>query len=313
MTALEQLHTFTLDTLPTLDTVVIAALELFVESELPTIPDYQRPLVIGSGAAIVTGHILYNETSAVFADESNYQQKLAAAGDFIDGVVIISASGSKHAIEIAQHTSQHAIVPVTLLTCNAAAPAAEHVLSDQVRVFPKNREPYTNNVATYLGMILSKTKEDPSEILTAIARYQDTSSAQDMVEKYQKFSSYVFVVPTECTPVAQMIRIKFEEMFEPIVNGRAYGAEDIKHAKTVIPSVQQLIISLGVQNEHLLGVNDQVVQLPESASYGTVMALGYYLVGIIQQSHEPYFKNAIADYAATASAMFGQTINPIVE
>jgi hypothetical protein len=227
--------------------------------------------------------------------------------------VIISASGSKHAVEIAQHTSAHATVPVTLLTCNAAAPASEHVSPDQVRVFPKNREPYTNNVSTYLGMILSKTKEDPTEILAALRRYQDTSSVQEMTEQCQQFSSYVFVVPTLYTPVAQMIRIKFEEMFEPLVNGRAYGAEDIKHAKTVISSEQQLIISLGVQNEHLLGANDQVVSLPESASYGTVMALGYYLVGIIQQSHQPYFKESIAGYAETASRMFGQTINPIVE
>ena len=71
-------------------------------------------------------------------------------------VVVLSASGAKHAPRIVDTAHQYQ-KPVTLLTNTANAPAQMQLnnAADRVYVFPKNREPYTYNTSTYLGMILS--------------------------------------------------------------------------------------------------------------------------------------------------------------
>src|SRR3989344_1638876 len=146
-----------------LDQAFLNALKLFQEQRLPTLklPSFKRLLVVGSGNAAVTGKILFQGTDAVFADESTYLQKLNVVKS-IDGAVIISASGGKHAPIIAKELQKRK-KKVILLTTNINAPAREYV--DEMIVFPKQSEPYTYNTSTYLGMILSKTKENPKIIL----------------------------------------------------------------------------------------------------------------------------------------------------
>ena len=81
----------------------------------------------------------------------------------IDGAVLFSASGSKHAVLIAEVLKERS-VETWLLTNNVNALAKRFIPDERIIIFPKNREPYTYNTSTYLGMILSKTKEDPAEI-----------------------------------------------------------------------------------------------------------------------------------------------------
>ena len=162
-TNLETLKTFDLTSLPNLDVVTLGALELFASEDLPelNLGNYKRPLVLGSGNAAVTGKILFENTDAVLADESTYAGKLDNISG-IDGAVLLSASGSKHAITISQDLKKRGI-ETRLLTNNIDAPAKEFIDEDKFFVFPKNREPYTYNTSTYMGMILGKTKEDSSK------------------------------------------------------------------------------------------------------------------------------------------------------
>ena len=124
---IETLESFTLETIPDLDVVVLAALELFQKETVPQIPLtlYKRPLVVGSGNAEATGRIIFEQTDAIFASESNYENKLKNISA-IDGVVLISASGGKHAPSIAKKAKalgKH----VTLITTTTESEASKEI------------------------------------------------------------------------------------------------------------------------------------------------------------------------------------------
>ena len=123
------------ESLINLDECVVSALELFIKKGLPKLDlgNYKRLLVVGSGNAIVTGKILFEDKDAVFADESSYLKKLEAVE--VDAAFLISASGGKHAPIIAKELKKRKI-KTFLLTNNPDAPAKAVV--DKTFVFPKN-------------------------------------------------------------------------------------------------------------------------------------------------------------------------------
>lgn len=305
-----ELDTFTLEALPDLDLVTKGALELFAAHELPK-PDlkrFNRPLVVGSGNAAATGVMLFDDTDAVFADESSYLQKLDAI-PAIDGAYVISASGSKHAVGIIEALIARSI-PTVLLTTVEASPAGMLLPSEVVHVYPKNREPYTYNTSTYLGMLLSKTNEDP----TAIAAHIETVVENCLPQDLGDYDAFFFILPERFAPVKTMFETKFDELFGPKLMRRIFTYEQTKHAKTVVPSAKELFISFGEENTVFGEVHNRVhIPLPEDANYGAVMAIGYVVIGHIQKQFPPYFKERVEAYAKETSAMFGSTINPIVE
>jgi hypothetical protein len=290
--------------LPYLDKVVIDALNLFKKSKLPKLNlKYKRPLVLGSGNAAVTGKIIFADKDAIFADEGNYKQKLKAIKN-IDGAILLSASGGKHAPIIAKDLKKRKIETV-LITNNPNAEANQFVKKSFF--YPKNTEPYTYNTSTYMGMILGKTKESPQKILNLIKK---TKTPKNL----KKFNAFYIIVPTEFDNVRELFQTKFDELFGPIINGRVFTIEQTKHAKTVVPSDKEFFIGLGYNNK-LFGKkqNRLNVTLPKSAGPATVMALGYYIIGQIQKQHPNYFKNNITNYTKQTSKMFKSTIKPIVE
>ena len=115
---LKYMQTFNENNLPGLVTTVLGALELFSNEGLPNIkiPNYKKPVVMGSGNAKVTGQILYGDTDAVFADENNFKEAIKRGG--VDGAIIFSASGEKHATIVSKYYKSKGI-PTTLVTCNS--------------------------------------------------------------------------------------------------------------------------------------------------------------------------------------------------
>jgi len=305
----DQLSEFTLDNLPDLDVITLGALELFSEKPIDvSLPTFQRPLVIGSVGAFVTGRIMYAGTNAVFADESNFIAVLDSGID-VDGAVLISASGSKHAITMAEELQKRSI-QTFLLTNNSAAPAKAFLAAENILVLPRNREPYTNNTSTYLGMILARSGEQTAALIDFINDFVDPALTHDL----SAYDSFTFILPKDFSEVCGLIRIKFEEMFEPKVHGRAYSDEEIMHAKTVVRGENELFISLGVENNfHGFPENRLSVPLPEQLGPAGMMAVSYYIVGKIQAEHPPYFKDSLPEYAKRASDIFGKEITPIVE
>lgn len=310
MTARQTLATFTEEALPGLDVAVLGALELFEATPVGrNIPSrFKRPLVIGSVNAHAVGRILYEGTDAVFADESSFEMALKNA-TVIDGAVIVSASGGKHATGFAQ-CLYDAGIPAALITNNEAAPAAMHVEADATFVFPKNREPYTYNTSTYLGMILAKTGESPAKIRAHLSEVCTPTFEHELA----KFSAFTFILPREFGHLTRMVRTKFDELFGPFVLGRAFTEEEIKHAKTVVTSEEECFIALGVSNEYFGAPQNRIaLPLPDGANYGTLMALSYYCVGLIQRQLPPYFARNIGAYVRGISKVFGEEIPVIVE
>lgn len=311
MSHIETLKTFNEDTLPTLDVAVLGALELFEDTSLLNIDlvRMRHPLVLGSGNAATVGRILFAEHDAIFADESTAPMKLRNARDGIHNAVIISASGAKHAHTLAEDLkSRH--IETWLLTNNEDAPAKEVIPDDHVFVFPRNREPYTYNTSTYMGMLLTKTNEDPHALRTFI---EDTVSPA-IPDRLGAYDAFYAIVPAEFDLLRAMMRTKFDELFGARVTGRVFTLEQSKHAKTVVPSESECFISFGEENTVFGPPKDRVtIPLPEGIGYAGMMAIAYYVIGRIQAQHPPYFAEHIAAYVKRASTLFGHEIPIIVE
>ncbi len=310
MSHLETLASFSLENLPTLDVAVLGALELFERDGVPKMPPLPegRVLIVGSVNAAAAGRIIGENRSALFADESDYKEILARTNS-IQVTLLISASGGKHAIEIAKHFKQHGVRTI-LITHNPEALAREFIAPADVVVFPKNREPYTYNTSTYLGVILANTREDPH----AIRSYIENSIAPTVPNNFADYDAFYITVPSQFRHMVPMLMAKFDELFAPRVSGRVFTVDHAKHATTVVQSPKEFFISFGDDNilfgppEHRL-----TIPLPPNASYGLLMAASYYIIGCIQKQHPPYFKEGVVDYCKRASTLFGQEINPIVE
>lgn len=307
---LKRIQEFTLESLPDLDEVVLGALQFLSNFDLPTIDTetYTRPLVIGSGNAFRTGKILFRYADAAFADEGDYQKVLDETAH-IDAVYIISASGGKHATHIAEKLSQ-SDKPLFLITNNLNAPAATFVKEENVLLFPHIREPYSYNTSTYMSMMLAVGKSKPGEVLSFIE-----SEIRTLIpDTLGSYDAYTLILPTKFDALKGLFLTKFDELFGTKVCGRAFTIEQIKHAKTIVPSEKELFISFGTSNT-LYGEESQrlFIPLPETAGPAAMMAIGYYVIGHIQKQHPPYFKEHIEEYTRFASEVFGHSIWPIVE
>lgn len=303
------LDTFTLDSIPNLDVAVKGALELFGEHRPPyplRIP-FTKPLVVGSGNALQAGKILTRDVpGAYYADESSFTERLTQLSD-IDGALLVSASGGKHATRIAKKLADTGI-KTQLITNTEDAPAAQYLSRDAVTVLPKNREPYTYNISTYLGMILAETGEDPMAIHEHIV-----NTVPLIPDTLAKYNAITIIIPARFHAIAGMLQTKFDELFGPFVNGRVFTDESIKHAKTVVSSDAECFVGVGVANEWYGRVENRIhVPLNDGADYGALMAIGYTAIGHIQEHHPPYFKNNIVEYTKEISDIFGQEITPIV-
>jgi len=301
---------FGINDLPDLDVCVLNALEMFAATGLPA-PlkcEFRRPLVVGSGNAAAAGRILFSERNAVFADESDYKRVLARSTG-IDGAILISASGGKHAIEIAAHLFGIGMRAI-LITHAPDGPARKHVAPNDIYILPRVREPYTYNVSTYLGVVLSGTREEPDSIRAFI----DQEIIPRLHQRFEDYDAFFITVPERFRHICQMVLVKFDELFGSRVSARAFTVEEAKHAKTIVSSPKEFFLHLG-DGALTFGAPERslIVPLPADGGYGAAMAIGYYIIGLIQKRHPPYFKDGIEAYCRSASEMFAHRISPIVE
>ncbi len=309
-TYLKRLQTFTETDLPDLDEVVLGSLQ-FLDSASIThinVRAHRRPLVIGSVGGLNTARILFRNSDAVIADEGSYKDAYNQIPD-IDSVYIVSASGSKHAVHIAADMKERD-VPVYLITSTLDSPASAYIASERICVFPHIREPYTYNTSTYLGMLLGDSTESPGDII----RFIEEKVAPHLEGKFGGYDSFVCTVPPQFGLVRSMLETKFDEMFAPVVTGRAFTSEEIKHAKIVVPSDTQCFLNFGVPTTPYARNELQYsISLPKDCGYVGMLAIGYYVIGTIQKQKPPYFKDSIRAYTEHASEVFGQPVPVIVE
>ena len=277
-----------------LDQAVTNALDLFIKNKPPKLDleKYSLPFVVGSGNAYNTGMILFSDKAAIFADESNFKSliesyKPVIGKGLIMQAIVISASGEKDSvweIELAKKYGLH----TTLLTCNPDSSAAK--IADEALAYRKVAEPYTYNTSTYLGMILSGTQEIPEEIKSLVEKIE-------LPKNFAEYESYAFVLPDRFASVCPMLDIKKSELFGPFVSLRAFPEGHARHAKFVIPTEKELVISINYKNEYFGSLNNRwQIELPNEASFGAMLCLTYYIVGKIQEIKPAYFKENINNY-----------------
>ena len=305
------LKNFDTNSLPSLDTVVLGALEMLAAETVPAldVTSFKRPLVVGSGNAEATGRILFAETDAIFASESSVDDKLGHIQD-IDEVIVVSASGGKHAPILARK-ARDAGKHVTLITNTPNSPAQKELDDTELTalIYPKNREPYTYNTSTYMSMMLGLTREDPLAIKRFIEEQIDTLSMPD----FAQFDKYYLIVPPEFAGIIRMLQVKFIELFGRNIARDVETSEYVRHATTVAPS-NEFFIAFGEPNMTWGKPENRLnVPLPEDAGYVAMMAVGYYVIAQIQKAHPQYFKENIDAYCQFISGIFGESITPVVE
>ncbi|MGH7195980.1 MAG: hypothetical protein ACREGA_04345 [Candidatus Saccharimonadales bacterium] len=311
MDEINYLNNFDINSLPDLDTVVMGALEMLAGRDLPRIEisNFKRPLVVGSGNAEATGRIIFGNSDAIFASESSVDGKIENIKN-IDEVIIVSASGGKHAPIIAGK-ARDAGKHVTLITNTPDSPAQQKLSADDLtaHVFPKNREPYTYNSSTYLAMILGYTREDPAAIQQFI---KDKIGSLD-VPDFSKFTKYYLIVPPQFAGIIRMLQVKFIELFGRNIARDVETSEYVRHATTVAAS-DEIFIAFGEPNNTWGKPENRLnVPLPDSSDYAAMMAVGYYVIAQIQKAQPQYFKENIAEYCKFISGVFNEDIEPIVE
>lgn len=274
--------------LKTLDEIVNAALDFFSKNQPAIINsnDFKFPLVVGSGNAFNTGKIIFKK--AVYATESDFKDLISnykplIKNKTISEVVIISASGEKDAVWEVE-LAKKAGLKTVLITCSADSRAAK--IAEQVFTYTKLPEPYTYNTSTYLGMILGASGEKADNIKKIIKKIK-------IPRKFKQYQSYSFILPDKFGSLAPMLDIKRHELFGPKVSLRAFSFGEARHAKFVIRDKKELVISFG--KNLYFGEKDSrwEINLPDNSSYGTYMAVCYFLVGLIQKSKPDYFKKNI--------------------
>lgn len=277
-----------------LDDIVLQTLDFFIKTPPPSlnISEFNLPFVVGSGNAYNTGLIIFSEKAAIFADESNFKKVLpsfakAVESKLITQAVIISASGGKDSVWEIELAKKHGL-KTTLLTTKAQSDAAK--IADKVYVYQSIAEPYTYNTSTYMGMILSATKENPTEIKKYIESIK-------LPENFADYKAYSFVLPDKYMPICPMLDIKKSELFGPNLSLRAFPQGHARHAKFVVRSENELVISIGTQNEFYGdAMHRWNLSLPDTFSFAGIMAITYFIVGKIQAVKPQYFKENIENY-----------------
>jgi hypothetical protein len=279
--------------LPNLDEVVLKALDFFSKNKPPIlhINRFKLPIVVGSGNAYNTALAIFGDRPAIVASESNFKQTLKNYQPLIKNklmanAVIISASGEKDSVwevTLAKKSHLHTI----LLTCGGNSSAAK--IADEVIVYRKLPEPYTYNTSTYLGMMLSATGEQAAHIKKQIAHLK-------LSHNFRDYRAFAFILPDEFAAIAPMLEIKGNELFGPFLSLRAFTFGEARHAKFVHPWNKELVISLG-QNDYFGNIENRIVlKMPKEAGSALVMALTYYIVGLIQKTKPAYFKRNVAGF-----------------
>lgn len=287
-----------------LDTIVENTLTEFQKiSDFPRIDFSQfsgNLAVIGSGNGAETGKIIFRKYPAFFATESDATDKIAQA----DQVVIISASGEKHAPILA--TQAKTAGKVTYLLSSTHGSSADKIV-DASAIFPKITEPYTYNTSTYFGYIYGA--EQWSYDLGRVADFIQSELSpllQDI--DFSQYKAFFVILPNEFALLRGMVETKFIELFGRRIARDVATYEQVKHAMTVVPCKDELFICFG--NDTGTKYWPHQIDLPifDRENYGPMMLSAYWTVGQIQRAHPSYFMDNIEKYCN----MSEYNISPLV-
>ena len=304
---LEKIKSFDKDNLPSVSECVKASLQLFIQEGFQKldIDKYKKPLVLGSGNALNTAKIIFEGKNVIFGNENNFKDLLS---DEIDVVLIFSASGEKHAPIMGKYFKDQK-VETHLITCNRDSSAEKILGGKNTIITSKNREPYTYNTSTYMGWIFSLTKEDPKMILEFIEK----NIEHNIDINFNNYDGYIVVVPEKLSLINNLLDIKFKELFGRRVARDLCTYEEIKHAVTVVPYNKEMCIKFGDEDLYYDGKILEI-PLPKNCGPAAMMAIGYFVIGKVQEKLPQYFRQNIEAYIKKMNNTdFGKNLSVIVE
>jgi len=281
-----------------LDETLIKALDFFIINR-PTLIDlnyFKFPLIIGSGNGLNAARIIFANQAAIFANESNLKQiiksemPLILERKIINEVLVVSASGEKDSIWEIKLAKKYGLKTI-LFTCSPDSGAAK--IADKIFSFRKLPEPYTYNVSTYLGMILGASGENP-EMIRRFLKQLETK----LPKNFGGYQAYSFILPDDFAAICPMIDVKKDELFGAKLSIRAFSDGEARHAKFVIRDKEELVISFGKNKYFGLPENRLEIELSAESAAGLIVSAAYYLIGLIQESKPPYYKQNIAKYCS---------------
>ncbi len=299
---------------PSLCEIVLSTIARFKDAKkLPKLDVklFKTPLVVGSGNGYYTGRILFRNSPAYFAGESEFMGKIENIPSITD-VVVVSASGEKHAPIILENAKKHG--KKTFLI-SSSEKSSGRSLADESIVMPKIREPYTYNTSTYFGYMLTEYPESSLQSLESYLLDIITPLLKPMMKDIEmgNFTSFFLVIPDEFVLLREMFEVKFIELFGRKVARDIFSYEQMKHATTVVPDSKELFLCFDNKSQIRYGQNQINIPLFEGVNYPMMMLLGYFTIGKIQESLPDYFGNSIEKYCAQAKAQSGFNISPWVE
>ncbi len=301
---------FDMDSLPTLEAIVLATIDMYGEKHtLPKIDlsQFRVPLVVGSNNGYYTGRILFRNTPAYFALESEVEGKLEQIPSITD-VVVVSASGEKHAPIILAAAQKH---QKKTFLISSSEKSTGRSMADASIIMPKIREPYTYNTSTYFGYMLAET---PDIDLKGLRNFLTETLEVPLKDvNWGKYTGIFIVLPDQFVLLREMIEVKFIELFGRKIARDIFSYEQMKHATTVVQDDRELFLCFGNMTGIQYGKNQINLPIFDDVSYAAMMLVSYYVVGIIQKSLPPYFMDAIVDYCTRAKSQSGFDISPIVE
>lgn len=308
MSNLKKLTIFDEKSIPSLNEVVLWALELFSkkQSKKLNLDFFKKPLIAWSWNAYVTAKIIFEWTNAIFCDETNFNKYIKKD---VDWLIILSASWEKHASIFAKKAKDKNI-PTKLLTCNKDSTTWKIIWKENTIVTWKNREPYTYNTSTYLWWILAITNENPKQILNFIKNKIDPILNKT---NFSKYDSYLLVTPNRFSWVNQLFNVKFIELFWRKIARDVFSFEHLKHAITVVPHNKELCINFWEENK-IHKWNQLFIPVPEDCWLWMMISIWYYTIGKIQNSYPHYFKENIYSYIKNINKKdFWKNLNIIVD
>jgi hypothetical protein len=299
---------------PSLSHIVLSTIDLYDDREsLPKldITQFHTPLVVGSNNGYYTGRILFRNSPAYFAVESEVTKKLENIPSITD-VVVVSASGEKHA-PIILGTAEKYGKKTFLISSSEKSSGRD--LADASIIMPKIREPYTYNTSTYFGYMLA---EYPESNLHELKTYLDdvlTPIISTYLEDINtgRYTSFFLVIPDEFVLLREMFEVKFIELFGRKVARDIFSYEQMKHATTVVEDEKELFLCFENKSGIRYGASQVNIPLFEGINYPMMMLTGYYAIGQIQESLPDYFWGSIDGYCARAKIQSGFNISPWVE
>jgi len=133
--------------------------------------------------------------------------------------------------------------------------------------------------------------------------------------KFYIITSYNPPAPNEFEKTNSLFETKFTELFGRQIARDVKTYEQLKHAITIVPSKTELCIKFSDTGEDIYFNGDVIkIPLPKKCGPAAMMAIGYYVIGKIQEQHKQYFKDNITQYVRKVSSKpFGEGIKVIVE